>query len=318
LILDGEDDPDALFIFKIDGALSTSTLSNVVLVNGASLCNVWWQINGAFDLGEGSVFRGNVLTNGAISLLEGANLFGRALATVGAVDLHNNVVSIGLPPVAATIEADGPVSFCVGGSVVLSGNVDGVWNTGEETSSITVSTSGDFFVTNTTLCGSDTSNHILVTVNPPPDCGITGDLLICEGESTELCAPAGEASYLWSTGETTNCIAVTTADTYSITITDANGCTSTCSVAVLVNPLPICTIIGDLLICEGESTELCVPAGEASYLWSTGETTNCITVTTADTYSVTITDANGCTSTCSVGVMVSPLPIFTNSVEVVI
>jgi hypothetical protein len=103
LILDGEDDPDALFIFKIDGALSTSTISNVVLVNGASLCNVWWQINGAFDLGEGSVFRGNVLTNGAISLLEGAALYGRVLATVGAVDLHNNVVSIGLPPVAAII-----------------------------------------------------------------------------------------------------------------------------------------------------------------------------------------------------------------------
>ncbi|MGB3085216.1 MAG: ice-binding family protein, partial [Saprospiraceae bacterium] len=70
LILDGEGDPNAIFIFKINGALSTSTFSNVVLLNSASLCNVYWQVNGAFALGDGSVFRGTLLVNGAISLLE--------------------------------------------------------------------------------------------------------------------------------------------------------------------------------------------------------------------------------------------------------
>ena len=63
LILDGQGDPNALFIIKIDGALATGTLSNVMLINSASICNVYWQINGEFDLGDGSIFRGTILAN---------------------------------------------------------------------------------------------------------------------------------------------------------------------------------------------------------------------------------------------------------------
>ena len=50
LILDAQGDPNAIFIFQIDGALSTTSLSNVSLINSASLCNVFWQINGAVAL----------------------------------------------------------------------------------------------------------------------------------------------------------------------------------------------------------------------------------------------------------------------------
>ena len=94
LILDAENDPNALFIFQIGGALSTSTFSNVILINGASLCNVFWQINGAFSLGDGSVFIGTILANGALSFLQGASLQGRGLSTAGAISLMNNIVTI--------------------------------------------------------------------------------------------------------------------------------------------------------------------------------------------------------------------------------
>jgi hypothetical protein len=311
LILDAEGDPDAVFIFKIDGALSTATLSSVTLINGASLCNVYWQVNGQFEQGPGSVFRGTVVANGAIILLEGASLYGRAVSQAGEVQLHNNIVTISQQPFAADISAEGAITFCEGGSVVLSGNMGGTWSTGATTSTITVSTSGEFYVTNTNDCGTDTSNVITVTVNPPPICTITGGLSICEGASTELCAPAGAASYLWSTGATTACITVSAGGAYSVTITDANGCSSTCEVTVVENDSPICSITGGLSICEGASTELCAPAGAASYLWSTGATTACITVSEAGVYSVTITDANGCSSTCEVTVVENDAPICT-------
>ncbi len=93
LTLDGEGDPNALFIIRIGGAFSTGTNSNVVLTNSASLCNVYWQINGQFDLGDGSVFRGTLIADGAIHLLEGSTLLGRGLSTAGAIELHNNVVT---------------------------------------------------------------------------------------------------------------------------------------------------------------------------------------------------------------------------------
>jgi len=307
LILDGEGDPDALFIFQIDGAFATSTFASITLIGGASLCNVYWQINGEFDLGDFSVFQGTVLAEGAINLLEGSSLTGRILSTAGAISLFSNTITIGLPAVAAVITASSATSFCIGGSVTLSGNIDGVWNTGETTPSIVVTTSGEYFVTNTTECGVAESNHIIVTVNPLPICSITGDLIICQGETTDLCAPPGH-TYLWSTGELTACITVSTSGNYIVTIIDINGCSSTCNVTVVANPLPVCAIAGDLVICEGESTELCAPPGFA-YLWSTGEITPCITVSLPGIYSATLIDLNGCSSTCNVEVTVNLLPV---------
>jgi hypothetical protein len=95
LILDGQGSPNALFIFKINGAFSTTSLSTITLIDSATWCNVYWQINGAVSLGDSSVFAGTILANGAISLLESASLMGRALSIGGAISLQNNIISIG-------------------------------------------------------------------------------------------------------------------------------------------------------------------------------------------------------------------------------
>ena len=222
--------------------------------------------------------------------------------------MHNNTVDNDMFPKASTVVALGPTSFCQGGSVVLTGNCGGVWNTGETTESISVTNPGTYYTTNTNTCGAAVSNSILVTIFPNPDCLITGINTICAGETTQLCVAAGYTSYLWSTGDATNCIDVSTAGTYSVTITNINGCTSMCSKDVLVNSSPPCTITGGNSICAGQSTTICVPIGAAGYLWNTLETTNCINVITPGLYSVTVTSATGCTSVCSKTISVGALP----------
>jgi hypothetical protein len=92
LILDAENDPNALFIFQINGAFSMAALANIVLINGATFDQVFWQINGAVDLSENTVFRGTIVANGAISLLGGASLFGRGLSQVGAIEITTSFV----------------------------------------------------------------------------------------------------------------------------------------------------------------------------------------------------------------------------------
>jgi len=87
LTLDGQGDCNALFIFKINGALSTSTNSRVLLINRAQAKNVYWQINGEFNSGGGSVFRGTIIGAGAITLNTGDTLYGRGLTTAGAINL---------------------------------------------------------------------------------------------------------------------------------------------------------------------------------------------------------------------------------------
>jgi len=235
LILDGECDPNSYFIFKIDGAFSTSANSNIVLINSASICNVFWQINGAVSLAANSVVRGTFLINGAISLASGAAILGRGLATAGAIELIMNYVDIDSSPEASTISAIGPTTFCSGGSVELIGNCGGIWNTGETTPTLTVTTTGDYFVNNTNTCGGISSNIIHVTVAPGPLCEIEAVPIICEGDTTVLCVQTGASSYVWNTGETDNCITVSTGGTYSVTVTDVSGCSSLCSLTVIVN-----------------------------------------------------------------------------------
>ena len=92
VILDGQGDPESKFIFQVNGALSTLTNSRIILINSAKIENVYWQVNGAIELGAGSVFIGTIVCNGAITLLTGATLMGRALTTVGAIVLNNNVI----------------------------------------------------------------------------------------------------------------------------------------------------------------------------------------------------------------------------------
>ena len=94
LILDGGGVSTSIFIFKINGAFSTSTASNIILTNGATLSNVYFRVNGAVSLGINSTFRGTIVAGGtgdaAIELLAGAKLFGRALTAGGAITLNNN------------------------------------------------------------------------------------------------------------------------------------------------------------------------------------------------------------------------------------
>lgn len=94
LTLDGQGNPEAIFIIRIGGAFAMASSSTVLLTNAASLSKVFWQINGQFDVGVYASFRGTAIVNGAINLLESSTLDGRALSTAGAISLYNTNVSI--------------------------------------------------------------------------------------------------------------------------------------------------------------------------------------------------------------------------------
>ncbi|MFK7903752.1 MAG: hypothetical protein AB8B69_01440, partial [Chitinophagales bacterium] len=117
--------------------------------------------------------------------------------------------------------------------------------------------------------------------------------------------------YLWSTGETTQTIAVNpvTATDYFVTVSNGFGCSSTSSTDVVVNPLPIAVATGGA-ICNGESISLTVSGG-TSYLWSNGATSSAVLVSpTVDTnYTVTVTNTNGCTDTTITSVIVNEIPL---------
>lgn len=86
VILNAQNNPDAVFVIKINGALSTSTYASVVLQNGAQAKNVFWKVDGAINLNDYSSFKGTVVgNNGALNLNTGTVIEGRVLSTSGAV-----------------------------------------------------------------------------------------------------------------------------------------------------------------------------------------------------------------------------------------
>ena len=120
------------------------------------------------------------------------------------------VVTVNQPPITPVITANGPTSFCSGGSVTLSGNTGGgTWTTGATTPTITVSAAGNYSLTITNACGSATSNVIVVTVNQPPVTPVitaNGPISFCSSGSVILSGNTDGGT--WSTGATTLTITV--------------------------------------------------------------------------------------------------------------
>ena len=93
LTLDAQGNPDAVFIFQIGSTLITGSGSHIVLANGASACNVFWQVGSSATLGTNSVFKGTIMALTSITVTTGVNVEGRVLARNGAVTLDSDVIT---------------------------------------------------------------------------------------------------------------------------------------------------------------------------------------------------------------------------------
>jgi gliding motility-associated-like protein len=139
------------------------------------------------------------------------------------------------------------------------------------------------------------TDEIAVNVLPLPQPEITGERIICPGDTATLRAPPGFAAYRWSPGnETASSILVTETREYGLTVTNHLGCQGTDTFTVQSKNLPSPTILGDSVLCPGESSQLTADPGYASYQWTNGDTVRTITVQTGDFYGVTLTDSDGC------------------------
>lgn len=221
----------------------------------------------------------------------------------GCVATSNAItVTVNPTPTTPTISAGGPVSFCNGGSVVLtSSQSTGImWSDNSTTASIAVNASGSYDVTYTDGNGcTATSAATVVTVNANPSAptiSANGPTTFCTGDSVLLTSSQATGN-VWSTTATTQSINVLASGSYSVTYTDANGCSATSNtttVSVSSSPAPTVTITGNTLLCPGGTVTLTASISD-SYLWSPGgETTQSITVNAAGTYYVTVTNADPC------------------------
>ncbi|MFN8287216.1 MAG: PKD domain-containing protein [Chitinophagales bacterium] len=204
----------------------------------------------------------------------------------------------------ASLAPSGPTTFCQGGSVDLTvtGGAIYLWSTGASTPSITVSNSGTYTVSVANSRGCIKTFTQVVTVNSNPSApSITPSATsFCTGGNVTLSSSAAN-SYSWSNSTTTQQITVSNAGSYTVTITDANGCSAASNAVQITENTPQVPVIaagGSTTFCTGGAVTLSVNnAGNySSFNWSTGGTADTIAVTTTGTYTVTTTDNNSCTA----------------------
>lgn len=233
-----------------------------------------------------------------------------------------------------TISAN-PSPVCAGQPVAFTGSgpniISWLWNfgngvtNGSQNPSHTYLTAGTYTVSLAVVDNmgcKDTAYQSLI-VHPAPTVGTitwSPSLTVCAGTPVTLTAPAG-TGYVWSNNATTPTITVTTSGTYSVVVTDANGCTyTTDSVMVTVLPLPTASISGPAFICDAGCVTLNASTGFGyTYQWLNhtntpigGEVNATLLVCDYNllpAYSVVVTDANGCSATSAqhtVSLAVSP------------
>jgi gliding motility-associated-like protein len=201
---------------------------------------------------------------------------------------------------------------CAGQSATLTatGGISYNWvPTGNTTGTITVTpgSSTSYAVTGTDANGCSNAAFVSVTVNPLPVVNLS-NVFICAGSSSTINAGNAGSTYLWSTGQTTQIINVTNPGTYTVTVTNSFGCTAIGS-SIASQSGTLANSLQNSSFCAGGSVVLDAGNPGNSYLWSTGATTQTITASSGGSYSVTITDPNGCSGILSTTVNVNPIPV---------
>jgi len=315
--------------------ITINPLPNIT-VNAPSFCS---GTNTTINAGGASTYAWNPGTG--LSATTGASVTANPASTTSYTIIgtdanscvNSNTTTVTVIP-NPTVSVNNP-TICIGGSVTLNANgaTTYMWSPATGLSTTTGSNvianptaTTTYTITGTNITCSAVATTVL-TVNPLPIITVSSGT-ICINQQTATLTAGGASTYNWapatglSSASGTSVTANPTVTTnYLITGTDVNGCVNTNTTSVTVNPLPIVTVTGNT-VCANATINLTSSNGGVSYLWSgpnayssASQNPGIInaTVNMSGSYSVTVTDANGCINGNVAPVTVNPLPIITVS-----
>ncbi len=302
-------------------SLPTVTASNtgpycigetIQLNAGGAVSYVWSGVN-SFNSTQQNPTCAATVANGGVYNVTGTDANSCSASATTSVVVNGST---------ASITPSGPTTFCAGGSVDLdaSAGQSWSWSTGASSQSITVTSSANYSVTVTDVssCTSSASVNVSVLSNPTASAGHSNP--VCENGNVTLTSSGGSL-YNWSGPSFTSGVqnpvitglnAGTHDGTYTVTVTAGNGCTASATTSIAVNANPVAVASNTGPYCVGETIQL-NSSGGATYHWNGVNSFNnnnqnparSATAINAGDYFVTVTDANGCTDSASITVVVN-------------
>jgi hypothetical protein len=209
-------------------------------------------------------------------------------------------------------------TVCSGSNVTFmgSGAASYAWSGGvTDNVPFAVTNGGYYTVMGTDANGCMDMDSVLIVVNTLPVVSLGADSAQCAGIITLDAGNIG-STYMWQDNSTAQTFVVTSTGTYYVTVTDANGCMSSDSVSIAINPIPVVALGNDSTQCGGSIT---LDAGNAgsTYVWSDNSANQTFTATNSGTYYVTVTSVDGCTNADTVSVIINTIPTVALGADIV-
>jgi hypothetical protein len=220
-------------------------------------------------------------------------------------------------PVQVTVNANVTSdTVCFGTPVTFTGSGTATgytWSGGvSDAVPFTPAATDTYTVTGTDATGCTNTATVTVVVNALPSVAANASpVVVCNGEQVTFTGSGTSTSYTWSGGVTDAVpFVMTVSETFTVTGTDANGCSDTASIEVTVNPLPLVDLGPDQTLCSATAILDAQNAGD-TYLWSDSTTAQTLPVSSTGTYWVDVTNAFGCTVRDSVMITINANPVVT-------
>jgi hypothetical protein len=272
----------------------------------------WWDASTAGTLqGSGSPFE----TVGSL-YLPNTNTAGTytfyAAATSGACSSTRLPVDVIINPLPTRVLND--TAICSGAYVTLDAQNAGdtyLWNTSESTQTISVFAGGLYYVDITTPAGCSVRDSINLLINSLPVVNLGSDVSFCAGDAILIDAGNTGFNFLWNDSTTSQTLNATTGGNYFVTVTNpTTTCSASDTIMVTVNAWPVINLGVDTLICIGDSLILNAGNPGADYFWSNSTSAQTLTVNSAGTYSVTVTDPiTTCFNMDTISIGINSLPV---------
>jgi len=305
----------------VSGCLETVSRTYTVVVNGSpttdlpdnvTTCNTTYTLNAGSAISGTSYLWNNGATTGSITATA-TGLYWVEISATGCVFRDSVMVTLG-SLANGSIWAETEQTVC-GNSIELSTNgIMGtayLWSSGATTASVTAAQSGTYSVTITLPDGCLLSDALNLDLLNPPTVSLGNDTSACAGNDGIVltaqtnASPSAGLTYSWSSGANTAQITVVQSGTYTVTVSNGSStCSASDAVVVQIDtpqnpdfgniPADICTNIGETVLLDAT-----VP-NAVQYAWSPDNGNNpTLTATAAGTYSVTVTDQSGCSSSAA-------------------
>jgi uncharacterized protein YjdB len=327
VILNAQGNPNAVFVIKIDGAFGSDPLApcRVVLINGTQAKNVYWKVDGATHIYDNSLFNGNIIGAGAITIDPGDTINGRVLTIGGAVAINGSYVT-NAPLACVASPITGTFTLCESAFTTLS-NIDtgGVWVSSHPliasidsfTGVVTGVSAGNSTITFTSGLACEATASMTINASPA---NITGADSVCLGANTTYSNTIGGGTWsssntiIATVGSISGIVTGNAQGTADITYALSGGCNVVKTITVYTAPA-LDPITGTFTLCPAGTSQLSNTI--AGGVWTSSNTivatidpsTGIVTglVIGNTTISYTVTNACG-TSVVNENIIVNAVP----------